>query len=297
MGRAVSIVQKSKTDDLTGNFKMETRYSADAIRFERMTSAEVRDTFLVQTLFIPDTIELIYWFDDRAVVGSAVPAKGALKLEAGEQLACQYFAQRRELGILNIGDAGVITVDGKKFNLANKDLLYIGKGSKDIQFESANAERPAKFYIVSYPAHKEYPTTLAKQADAEPVELGSDAESNKRTIYKYVHPGGIKSCQLVMGCTDLAPNSVWNTMPGHTHTRRTEVYMYFGMDADSVVFHFMGKPEQTRHIVVRNQQVVLSPSWSIHSGVGLKNYSFVWAMGGENQDFADMQGFSLEQIK
>jgi 4-deoxy-L-threo-5-hexosulose-uronate ketol-isomerase len=277
---------------------METRYSADAIRFERMNSAEIRDTFLIRTLFAPDKLELIYWFDDRAIVGSAVPAKGLLKLRAGGgELAGQYFAERRELGVLNIGDDGIITVDGQKFNLAHKDLLYIGKGSKDIQFESANAAKSAKFYIVSYPAHKEYPTTLAKQADAEPVNLGSDAESNKRTIYKYVHPGGIKSCQLVMGCTDLAVNSVWNTMPGHTHTRRTEVYMYFGIDADSLVFHFMGKPDQTRHIVVRNEQVVLSPSWSMHSGVGLKDYSFVWAMGGENQDFADMQGFSLEQIR
>ncbi|MBN1392716.1 MAG: 5-dehydro-4-deoxy-D-glucuronate isomerase, partial [Sedimentisphaerales bacterium] len=254
-------------------------------------------TFLVRTLFAPDKLELIYSFDDRAIVGSAVPVKGPLKLQAGGELASQHFADRRELGVLNIGDGGAITVDGKKFNLANKDLLYIGKGSKDIQFESTDAKKAAKFYIVSYPAHKEYPTTLAKQADAEPVNLGSDAESNKRTIYKYVHPGGIKSCQLVMGCTDLAPNNVWNTMPGHTHTRRTEVYMYFGVAADSLVFHFMGKPDQTRHIVVRNEQVVLSPSWSIHSGVGLKNYSFVWAMGGENQDFADMQGFSLEQIK
>jgi 4-deoxy-L-threo-5-hexosulose-uronate ketol-isomerase len=176
-------------------------------------------------------------------------------------------------------------------------LLYIPKGSKDIQFESASTGKSAKFYIVSYPAHKEYPLAAAKQSDVQAVSLGSEAEANKRTIHKYVHPDGIKSCQLVMGCTDLAGGSVWNTMPGHTHIRRTEVYLYFAVDANAVVFHFMGKPEQTRHIVVRNEQVVLSPSWSIHSGAGLKNYSFVWAMGGENQDFTDMQGFSLEQIK
>jgi 4-deoxy-L-threo-5-hexosulose-uronate ketol-isomerase len=276
---------------------METRYSADVIRFEKMNTEEIRNTFLVRTLFAPDKIELVYWFDDRAIVGSAVPVKTPLKLEAGEELACEYFAERRELGVINIGDAGIITVDGRKFTLGCKDLLYIGKGSKDIQFESAKAQKPAKFYIVGYPAHTGYPMMLAKQADAQTVKLGSDEEANKRTIYKYIHPDGIKSCQLVMGCTDLAPNSVWNTMPGHTHVRRTEVYMYFGVGPDSVVFHFMGKPEQTRHIVVRNEQVVLSPSWSIHSGAGLKNYSFVWAMGGENQDFADMQGFSLEQIK
>jgi 4-deoxy-L-threo-5-hexosulose-uronate ketol-isomerase len=277
---------------------METRYSADAIRFERMNTEEIRSTFLIENLFGAGKIELVYSFDDRAVIGSAVPTKGnPLKLEAGEQLACQYFAERREIGVINIGDAGTITVDGKKFTLAGKDLLYIGRGSRDIQFESANAQKPAKFYIVSYPAHAAYPAAMAKQADAQPVKLGSDEESNKRTIYKYVHPEGIKSCQLVMGCTDLAPNSVWNTMPGHTHTRRTEVYMYFAIETNLVVFHFMGKPEQTRHIVVRNQQVVLSPSWSIHSGAGLKNYSFIWAMGGENQTFADMQGFSLDNIK
>ena len=276
---------------------MENRYSADAVRFERMNTEETRDTFLIKTLFTPDKIELVYLFDDRAIVGSAVPGKGALKLEAGEQLASKYFAERRELGVINIGDGGAITVDGKKFALDNKDLLYIGRGSKDIQFESANASKPAKFYIVSYPAHASYPAVLAKQADAQAVSIGSDAEANKRTIYKYVHPAGIKSCQLVMGCTDLAPNSVWNTMPAHTHIRRTEVYLYFAMEQDSAVFHFMGKPQQTRHIVVRNQQAVFAPSWSIHSGAGLKNYSFVWAMGGENQEFTDMQGFSIDSMK
>ncbi len=276
---------------------METRYSADAVRFERMNTEEVRNTFLVRNLFAPDKVELVYWFDDRAIIGSAVPAGGPLKLEAGEQMASKYFAERRELGVINIGEAGIITVDGKKFNLAHKDLLYIPKGSKDIQFENANTGKNAKFYIVSYPAHKEYPMAAVKQSETQAVSLGSEAEANKRTIHKYVHPDGIKSCQLVMGCTDLAGGSVWNTMPGHTHIRRTEVYLYFAVDANAVVFHFMGKPEQTRHIVVRNEQVVLSPSWSIHSGAGLKNYSFVWAMGGENQDFIDMQGFSLEQIK
>jgi 4-deoxy-L-threo-5-hexosulose-uronate ketol-isomerase len=277
---------------------METRYSADAVRFERMNTEEIRDTFLVRTLFVPGKIELVYLFDDRAIIGSAVPVKGnPLKLEAGEQLACKYFAERREIGVINIGDAGTVTVDGRKFTLGYKDLLYIGKGSKDIQFESANAEESAKFYIVSYPAHAAYPVTPAKQTDAQAVSIGSDEEANKRTIYKYVHPQGIKSCQLVMGCTDLASCSVWNTMPAHTHIRRTEVYMYFAMEPNSIVFHFMGKPEQTRHIVVRNQQAVFAPSWSIHSGAGIKNYSFVWAMGGENQEFADMQGFSLDSIK
>ncbi len=276
---------------------MENRYSADAVRFERMSTEEIRDTFLIRNLFAPDKIELIYLFDDRAIVGSAVPAKGPLKLEAGEQLASKYFAERREIGVFNIGDIGIIIVDGRKFELGFKDLLYISKGNKDIQFQSASAAKPAKFYIISYPAHASYPLTFVKQSDVQAVKLGSDAEANKRTIYKYIHPEGIKSCQLVMGCTDLAPNSVWNTMPAHTHIRRTEIYLYFAMESDSAVFHFMGRPDQTRHIVVRNQQVVFSPSWSIHSGVGMKNYSFIWAMGGENQDFTDMQGFSPDVLK
>jgi 4-deoxy-L-threo-5-hexosulose-uronate ketol-isomerase len=276
---------------------METRYSADAIRFERMNTEEVRGTFLVRTLFAPDKIEMIYWFDDRTIIGSAVPANKPLKLEAGEQIASAYFCERREIGVINIGGMGTITVDEKKFMLGFKDLLYIPRGSKQIQFESASSDKNAKFYFVSYPAHKEYPIAMAEKKDAMTAKLGTDAECNKRTIHKYIHPDGIKSCQLVMGFTELQPNSVWNTMPGHTHNRRTEVYMYFEVGSDSIVFHFMGKPDQTRHIVVRNEQVVLSPSWSIHSGAGLKNYTIVWAMGGENQAFNDMQGFTIENLK
>jgi 4-deoxy-L-threo-5-hexosulose-uronate ketol-isomerase len=276
---------------------METRYVADPVRFERMNSQELRDSFLVDGIFEHDKINFVYSFDDRAIIGSAVPTKSPLALEAGEELACENFADRREIGIINIGSEGTITVDGKDYVLGNKDVLYIGKGSKGIKFASSEAENPAKFYIVSYPAHAEYPTALAKQADAEPIHLGANESSNKRTIYKYIHPEGIKSCQLVMGCTDLAECNVWNTMPGHTHARRTEIYMYFNVGDDSMVSHFIGKPEETRHIIVRNEQAVLSPSWSIHGGAGLKNYSFVWSMGGENQAFADMQGFSLEQLK
>jgi 4-deoxy-L-threo-5-hexosulose-uronate ketol-isomerase len=276
---------------------METRYSADMVRFERMNTEEVRGSFLIRTFFAPNKIEMIYWFDDRAIIGSAVPASGALKLQAGEQIASEYFCQRREIGVINIGGPGAVTVDGKMFTLGFKDCLYIPRGSKDIQFDSASLQKDAKFYFVSYPAHKEYPIVMAEKKDALTAKLGTDAECNKRTIHKYIHPDGIKSCQLVMGFTDLEPNSIWNTMPGHTHSRRTEVYMYFGFDSNSVVFHFMGKPDQTRHIVVRNEQVVLSPSWSIHSGAGMKNYSFVWAMGGENQAFNDMQGFTLDNLK
>ena len=276
---------------------MQLRYTADPVRFERMNSNELRDGFLVSTLFTADRIDLVYSFDDRVIIGSAVPSAKELTLEADEELACEYFADRREIGVINIGGDGIITVDGKKYAMETKDVLYIGKGSKDIRFENVNRKEPAKFYLVSYPAHAEYPTAHAKQIEAESVQLGSDENSNKRTIYKYIHPGGIKSCQLVMGCTDLAEGNVWNTMPGHTHVRRTEIYMYFAVDEDSVVVHFIGKPDQTRHIIVRNEQAVFSPSWSIHSGAGLRKYSFVWSMGGENQVFTDMQAFSLEHLR
>ena len=277
--------------------KMEMRYPADAVRFETMTSEQVRDNFLIEGLFAPDQIKMVYSFADRAIVGSIVPASKPLALKAGKEMACEYFAERREIGIINIGARGAVLVDGKQYSLGKKEALYIGMGSKDIQFSSKDKKKPAKFYLVSYPAHACYPTTKAGLKKATVVKLGSDKNANKRVIYKYIHPAGIKSCQLVMGITTLEQGNVWNTMPGHTHIRRSEVYMYFDVGDDSLVFHYMGKPDETRHIAVRDGQAVLSPSWSIHSGVGLKKYNFVWAMGGENQDFDDMQAFSLEQVR
>ncbi|MFA5553737.1 MAG: 5-dehydro-4-deoxy-D-glucuronate isomerase [Phycisphaerae bacterium] len=276
---------------------MEMRYTADSVRFERMNSQELRESFLLDKLFSHDKIDLVYSFDDRAIIGTAVPVKNVLALEAGQELASEYFAERREIGVINIGESGNVTVDGKKFQLDNKDMLYIGKGSKEIKFESGDSKKTSKFYFVSYPAHASYPTVLVKKSEAEKVELGSNQNCNKRTIYKCIRPDAVKSCQLVMGFTELAECNVWNTMPGHTHARRTEVYMYFNVGDDSVVSHFIGKPDQTRHIIIRNEQAVLSPSWSIHGGAGLRNYSFVWAMGGENQAFTDMQGFSLDQLR
>ncbi len=276
---------------------MEMRYTADSVRFERMNTQELRDSFLIRDLFGSDKIDLTYSFDDRAIIGSAVPVKGSLSLEAGQEIASEYFAERREIGVVNIGGSGTITVDSKKFSLDFKDMLYIGRGSKDIKFESADNKKSAKYYFVSYPAHAAYPTTLVKKSESEKVQLGSSQSCNKRTIYKYIRPDAVKSCQLVMGYTELEECNVWNTMPGHTHARRTEVYMYFDVGDDSAVVHFIGKPDQTRHIIIRNQQAVLSPSWSMHGGAGLKNYSFVWAMGGENQAFTDMQGFSLDQLR
>jgi 4-deoxy-L-threo-5-hexosulose-uronate ketol-isomerase len=276
---------------------MEKRYSPDQIRFEMMNTSEIRETFLIEDLFAAGEVGMIYSDIDRVIVGSAVPTDSALSLEAGKELAAEYFAQRRELGVINIGGDGAVVVDGTEYPMVKLDAMYIGRGSKDISFTSADASNPAKFYIVSYPAHSDYPTTHAPISNAEPLNLGSAKESNKRTIYKYIHPAGIKSCQLVMGCTKLEEGSVWNTMPVHTHDRRTEVYMYFDMDADTILFHFLGEPEETRHVVVKDGQAVLSPSWSIHAGCGTGSYTFVWAMGGENQDFGDMDGVPVEDIK
>jgi 4-deoxy-L-threo-5-hexosulose-uronate ketol-isomerase len=261
-----------------------------------MTTEEIRENILVESLFKPDSIEMVYSEADRAIVGSAVPVNQTLELASAEELRADYFCQRRELGVLNIGRGGTITVDGQKYKMANLDCLYIGRGSKKILFTSDDSAHPAQFYLLSYQAHKEYPTSHIQLKQASPVHLGSAEESNKRTIYKCIHPEGVKSCQLVMGFTVLEPGCVWNTMPAHTHERRTEVYMYFNMPEKARVFHFMGKPGETRHIVVAERQAVISPSWSIHSGVGTSAYTFCWGMGGENQDFDDMDHLIVEDI-
>ncbi len=276
---------------------MEKRYLADQIRYQRMNTDELRKSYLLENLFNSGLLDLVYSDLDRAIIGSAVPTDNELHLTGSKKIAADYFAQRREIGILNIGNTGIITVDGNKYTIEKLDGLYVGRGAKEIIFNSENKDNPAYFYILSYPAHTEYPIVHVKIKDAEAVNLGSKAESNERTIYKYIHPAGIKSCQLVMGFTVLTEGSVWNTMPAHTHERRTEVYMYFNLDEDSALFHFMGTPAETRHIVMKNRQAVLSPSWSIHSAAGTKNYTFIWGMGGENQDFGDMDHISIHDIK
>ncbi len=276
---------------------MEVRYISDPIRFARMTTAEIRDSFLIENLFLPNEVSLLYSEVDRAIIGSAVPGKKSLALTASKELATDYFCERREIGVLNIGSSGQIIVDGNKFPMENRDGLYIGKGSKDINFSSEDAKNPAAFYLLSFPAHQTFPTKQAKLADAEAVQLGSAEASNQRTIYKYIHPRGIPSCQVVMGFTVLESGSVWNTMPPHTHERRMEVYLYFDMAQSARVFHLMGTPEETRHIVVANRQAVISPSWSLHSGVGTGSYTFCWGMGGENQTFEDMDAIEIEQIR
>lgn len=275
---------------------MEIRYAPDPVRIEIMNTAELRESFLVEDMFKPGEITMVYSDVDRVIVGSAVPTNSGLKLEAGDELKAEYFAERREIGVINVGGEGSIAVDGITYSMVKLDALYIGRGSREIEFMSASADEPAKYYIISYPAHASYPTTHAKIADAEPLRLGSSKECNERTIYKYIHPAGIKSSQLVMGCTLMEDGSVWNTMPAHTHERRSEVYFYFDIPDGAAVFKLIGEPSETRHIVVRNYQAVISPSWSIHSGIGTTNYSFIWAMGGENQDFSDMDGIAVDDM-
>ncbi len=276
---------------------MNIHYVSDPVRFQRMTTEEIRKSFLLDALFNSDKISLWYLDVDRTIVGSAVPIEKPLTLSGSKEIASEYFAQRREIGVLNIGGKGIVTVDQKSFELENKDTLYIGRGSKAISFTSEHASHPAQFYILSYPAHQSFSTTLARKEDAAPVQLGSTEKSNKRTIYKMIHPAGIESCQLVMGYTELEPGCVWNTMPPHTHARRMEVYLYFNIDPSDRVFHLMGEPAETRHIVVADKQAVVSPSWSIHSGVGTGAYTFCWGMGGENQEFDDMDGIDIGALK
>ncbi|MEE4312580.1 MAG: 5-dehydro-4-deoxy-D-glucuronate isomerase [candidate division KSB1 bacterium] len=276
---------------------MEVRYLADPVRFPRMKTDQVRESFLVDKLFARDEIYMLYAEVDRGIIGSAVPVSKELPLTGSRELATDYFCERREIGVLNIGGQGGVHVDNETYTLDNKEGLYIGRGSKEIIFRSAEGKNPAAFYLLSFPAHHDYPTQQAKLSDAEKVELGSVKAANKRTIFKYIHPRGIKSCQVVMGFTVLESGSVWNTMPPHTHERRMEVYMYFDLEEDARVFHLMGTPDETRHIVVSNGQAVISPSWSIHSGVGTGSYTFCWGMGGENQTFEDMDGLEIEHIK
>lgn len=276
---------------------MENRYSTDPVSVKRMTTEELRKMFLIDNLFVPDNIPMVYSDIDRSITGSAVPVEKKLTLLASKkEMGVECFTERREIGIINIGKDGTVLTEGREFRMSYKDALYIGKGKKEISFTSKSKTDPAVFYFVSYPAHEAYPTTHAGPGDAESTNLGSEKNANKRTINKYIHPNGIKSAQLVMGLTDLAEGSVWNTMPPHTHQRRSEVYMYFNLGDQDLVFHIMGEPESTKHIVIRNRQAVLSPSWSVHAGVATKNYSFIWAMGGENQLFDDMDGIKMPGI-
>lgn len=287
---------------------MELRTAASPKDVKHYTTERLREEFLIQGLFKADEIKLVYSHIDRIITGAAMPVSKPLKLTAGDELRAKYFLERREMGVINIAGDGIITIDGKKYKLGFKEGMYIGMGAEDITFESCDSSKPAKFYLNSAPAHKSYPTVLIKPngtpeegvviiKDENKVELGNLEDSNHRVICKYILPGQVESCQLVMGMTGLKPGSVWNTMPCHTHDRRMEVYLYFEMPEDAFVMHYMGEPDETRHIVMRNEEAVISPSWSIHSGSGSRAYTFIWGMVGENQAFDDMDGVAMKDLR
>jgi 4-deoxy-L-threo-5-hexosulose-uronate ketol-isomerase len=275
---------------------MELRYAAHPEDVKTYDTQRLRSDFLVQKLFQPGETQLVYSHVDRIIFGGVCPVKPTL-LEAGAELHAQYFLERREMGVINIGAKGAVTVDGVPYELDYKDGLYIGMGAKEIGFASVASANPAKFYLNSAPAHKTYPTVLIKPENCARVELGSLEASNHRVITKYILPGQVDSCQLVMGMTSLKPGSVWNTMPCHTHDRRMEVYLYFELPEDAVVFHYMGEPSETRHIVMRNEEAVISPSWSIHAASATRAYTFIWGMVGENQDFDDMDAVAMKDLR
>ena len=275
---------------------MEIRNAVHPEHAVTFNTDQMRAQFLIQELFKPDQIKLIYSYFDRLIVGGVCPM-GPLMIDIDEKIiGAPYLLNRRELGLINIGGAGSVAIDGEEVALEFKDGMYIGMGARELVFSSNDQDNPAKFYLQGAPAHTIFPNATVAFKEAEPIEMGAAEQSNKRTIRKYIHPDGIKSCQLVMGMTTLETGSVWNTMPVHTHQRRMEAYFYFGMPQDQVVFHFMGEPTKTRHIVVRNEEAVLSPSWSIHSGAGTSNYTFIWGMVGENQTFTDMDAVPMENL-
>ena len=276
---------------------MRNRYANNPKDSKRYDTEELRENSLVKDIFKDDQIELVYSHVDRIIFGGIKPVYKELKLEAGKEMGVDYFLERRELGIINIGGKAIVTIDGTEYELKEKDGLYVGKGNKEVSFKSVNPEEPAKLYVNSVPAHKEYETVKIDIEKANPVRLGDNKTLNKRTIYQYVHPNVCESCQLLMGLTMLEPGNAWNTMPCHTHERRMEVYFYFDMDEDTRVFHLMGEPTETRHLVVKNEECVISPSWSIHSGVGTSNYTFIWGMCGENKTFDDMDHISMDILR
>ena len=276
---------------------MNNRYANHPNDSKKYDTNQLREHYMVEEIFSDDKVELTYSHVDRIIFGGIKPVNESLKLEAGKSMGVDYFLERREMGVINVGGEGIVSIDGEEFALNNKDGLYIGKGNKDIIFKSSNPKNPAKFYINSVPAHKEYKTVKIEIEKANPVKMGDNSTLNKRTIYQYVHPNVCESCQLLMGLTILEPGSAWNTMPCHTHERRMEVYFYFDMEEDTRVIHLMGEPTETRHLIVKNEQAIISPSWSIHSGVGTSNYTFIWGVCGENQTFTDMDHISMDTLR
>lgn len=290
----IEVYGKYIKEDLS---KMEVRNASNSKDVKHYTTDRLREEFLIQNLFTKDNSTMVYSHIDRIITAGFMPVLQKLKLEAGKELAADYFLQRREMGCINIGGKGIITIDGKKYEMNERDGIYIGMGNKEIIFESVDENIPAKFYVSSCPAHKQYPIVKIDITKAKKVPCGSKEDCNKRVINQYIHPEVMQSCQLAMGLTQLEEGSNWNTMPCHTHDRRMEVYLYLDMGPDDAVFHMMGEPCETRHIVMHNEEAVISPSWSIHSGVGTKAYSFIWTMCGENQEFDDMDFVETRDLK
>ena len=280
---------------------MDIRYSTGIKDFRRYTTEETRDEFLITGLYKAEQVVAVYSHVDRMVTLGCMPVSEVVALEKGMDVGAnfgtKFFLERRELGMFNIGGSGTVTADGQKFNLGYKDCLYITRGTQNVTFESTDVKNPAKFYMVSAPAHKAFETKFISIEDAAKNPVGAAETSNKRVIYQFIHPDVLQTAQLLMGMTCLEPGSVWNTMPTHTHERRMEVYTYFEVPDDNVVFHMMGEPTQTRHLVMRNEEAAISPSWSIHSGCGTSNYTFIWAMGGENQEFTDMDVINTTELR
>lgn len=280
---------------------MDIRYSANQRDFKRYTTQETRDEFLIENLYVENEVVAVYSHVDRMVTLGCMPTTEEVSIDKGidvwANFGTSYFLERREIGIFNIGGSGVIKVDGKEYNMNYKDCIYVTMGTKEVTFRSDDKNKPAKFYMVSAPAHKPCKTTFIPIENAAKRDIGAAETANKRVINQFIHPDVLETCQLSMGMTVLAPGSVWNTMPAHTHERRMEVYMYFEVPEDNVVFHMMGEGKETRHIVMQNEQAVISPSWSIHSGCGTSNYTFIWAMGGENQAFDDMDNIPTTELR
>lgn len=276
---------------------MEVRFQQSPKETSQMNTQELRSNFLIESLMQDDKLNLVYSHYDRVIIGGAKPVNEVLKLETHSELKADYFLERRELGIINVGGAGKVVADGVTYELNKLDCVYLGKGTKAVSFASVNANDSAIFYLLSAPAHANHPAVKYTKEQAQGGDMGSQATANKRTIYRYIHADGIQSCQLVMGLTILEEGSVWNTMPSHTHTRRMEAYYYFDVKPEQRVFHFMGQPTETRHLLVANNEAIISPPWSIHSGCGTAAYGFIWGMAGENYTYSDMDPAPLADMR
>lgn len=276
---------------------MDVRYSTNPAEARGFDTAQLRRHYLVEDVFVPGELRLTYSHEDRVVLGGAVPGAEPLRLESDDTLRTDHFCERRELAAFCVDGRGAVVCDGTAYPVERGDLAYIGRGTREVSFSSADPAAPARFYLASAPAHQDLPTTLVHAKDVPPVELGAAETSNERTIRRYIDGTLVESCQLMMGWTQLAPGSVWNTMPAHTHLRRTECYFYFDLDEDARLVHLLGEPDQTRHLIVRNEQAVISPSWSIHAGAATGNYSFIWFMAGENYRFDDMDHVAMADLR